>query len=452
MRLIRLKIQRPILLASLLLILFSDKAFCGPYLNSAHGNSTYGVKRDVSGFPGYATGLCAHCHEQHAGIGGAEPVPIGGTPSKYLLFYDNYLTQTDGFCFKCHKDVDSYQSGSNIVNRSYSYRAGGWVNDTVNDILESFSFTSPDSSHSLDDIKTFFTGKWGYTANSNPCNACHNPHAAQGDPPNAPNSFKSAVSRGWPVSRPSAHSYNNNTWTLWGNDAVEKMNNYTAGYQAPYRFDSSTTYEPDGSTTQDGSNLTDYVTFCTDCHNDVNTIYSTALGRNLYQFNWTAVNPEKHGKRDADGAISLDNPYSSVIGKVLNCTDCHEPHGSHNQVLIREEVNGAILAGAIGTITSTDCTAQYTDTDIEMSYLCNRCHKDDYEFDDTCGQNRYYKIHHDNASTDPPYNPIICGDCHATGAGTDCSSTWSSINCNCCHYHGSSVTDATNAPAGRKTF
>jgi hypothetical protein len=179
--------------------LYAASVDAGMYLDSAHGNSTYGVKRDATGFPtDYTRGLCAHCHEQHASIDGDEPAPTGG-PSDYTLFDDNYLNQTNGICFECHTDVSSYQTGGSLINRSYSFRAGGWTADTVNDILEAFSFSSPGTSHKLDDIKTFITGKWGYTDDSNPCNACHNPHAAQGDPLGAPNSAKSSGSRGYPV-------------------------------------------------------------------------------------------------------------------------------------------------------------------------------------------------------------------------------------------------------------
>ncbi len=343
-------------------------AEAGKYFDSAHGNSSYGVNRSASGFPtDYTTGLCAHCHEQHASINDSEPGPSGGSPSKYELFYDNHVSQTDGICFECHKDAGSYQTSGMIVNRSYSYRAGGWTSDSVDDIEESFSFSSPDTSHSLDDISTFITGKWGYTVDSNPCAACHNPHAAQGDPANSANGVKTAATRGWVVSRPSLHSKDNNAWGLWGDILAEKMSQYT--YQAPYRFGSTTLYEPDGSTTQDGSNLADFVTLCTDCHDDVNTINSTSLGRNLNKFNW---NTEQHGGgAAADGCGDIKSPYQTAqCGTyVLSCTDCHEPHGSPNLFLIRKEVNGAEVTVDAGAAPGPDSRAN-----TEWMFLCERCH------------------------------------------------------------------------------
>jgi hypothetical protein len=408
-------------------ILYPDRANSGPYLDSAHGNTSYGVNRTSLSTFGYSRGNCAHCHEQHASIGGSEPNPTGG-PDKYALFYTNHISQTDNFCFKCHTELNSFQSGG-IVNRSYSYRAGGWTIDTLNDILEAFTNPPSISSHNLGNIRTFITGKWNYTADSNPCAACHNPHRAQRDPHTSGN-------RGWPISRPSQHSTDNNAWGLWGDDSTERMSNYTANYQAPYRYNSTTTYEPDGSATTNGSNLTDYVTFCTDCHNTSNIIYSTTLGRNLRTIDW---NTEKHGKGGADGAVSLNSPYSSTLdNKVLSCLDCHEPHGAPNVTLIRKEVNGGTLGGTVTTIAQTDCSFPY-DTNKEIAYLCDRCHKDDYEFTTDCYENCYYIIHHSSASGDPFYTGGMCGSCHS-GSGSGCTSSRSTQNCNCCHFHGSTYT------------
>ncbi len=330
----------------ILLLVFCPAANAGEYLDSAHGNSSFGVARTDSKLATYSRGNCSHCHEPHMSIEGGEPAPASGTPSAYTLFSPNHVNQTDNFCFKCHTDTNSVQTGG-LINRSYSYRAGDWSADTVNDIQEAFSLTS---SHSLDDISTFITGKWGYTANSNPCAACHNPHAVQGDPANAMSAAKSNSSRGYPVSRPSAHAALD-TWGLWGDDYTgpgagngERMNNYAASqtYQAPYRFGPTTTnYEPDGSTTtSDGSNLTDFVTFCTDCHNATDTIVSTALARNVRNFDWSL---EKHGQGAASNDTGTDfkAPYqeTSAGQYVLSCTDCHEPHGSPNSMLTRRAVN-----------------------------------------------------------------------------------------------------------------
>ena len=85
----------------LCLMLYPEKATSGPYLDSVHGSSSYGVNRTSLSAFGYSKGNCAHCHEQHALIGGSEPNPTGG-PDKYVLFFINHINQTDNFFFKFH--------------------------------------------------------------------------------------------------------------------------------------------------------------------------------------------------------------------------------------------------------------------------------------------------------------------------------------------------------------
>ncbi len=450
---LRILLQALVFLA-LFAVFYVKSVDAGPYLNSAHGSSSYGVKRSAADYnppasdPNYTKGLCGHCHEQHNSIDGTEPAPVPG-PENYTLFYDNYVSQTDDFCFQCHTSAGSHQATA-FNNYNYSYKAGGDTAITCPvSILSAFSFinetgspvsncsSTVGSSHKLTDIKTFITGKWGFTADSNPCAACHNPHSAQRDP-------HTSGSRGWPVSLPSLHnSKDNNAWGLWGDVAAERMNNYTLSYQSPYRYNSTVIYEPDGSATQDGSNLTDYVTFCTDCHNTTNTIYSTTLGRNLRTIDW---NNEKHGKGNADVSLCGDAPYpsgASGLGKVLSCTDCHEPHGSPNVFLTREEVNGGALAGSIGAFSTTN-----------WQYLCDKCHNDDLEIDGGCQADHYYITHHSNqgCNTDRPYTPNMCGTCHSSGGGTGCTSSWNKKVCTDCHYHGSSVTNADYSPTTRRTF
>jgi len=375
---------------AILIFLVGGVSYAGTYLDSAHGNSTYGVDRTST--TQYATGHCAHCHEQHASIGGDEPSPDSPAgPDDYLLFSDNHTSQTVNFCFDCHRGPTGGYQTEGLVNRSYSYRAGGWTGDTLDDILEAFTYGPPtssttSSSHKLDDIKTFITGKWGYTANSNPCIACHNPHAAQGDPANLPNSAKTtSTTRGWPVTLPSKHGSLVATDILWGDGSGEKMSYYSSYYQAPYRSGSSSAYEPDGSTTTtDGTNLTDYVTFCTDCHHYSPTPVSTRLNNtNLKDINWSATG-DYHGKKDGVGEKKA--PYTAAINYVLACTDCHEPHGSPNYCyLIRKEVNG-------GTTNFSGDTRAAWDS--------------------------------------------LCIQCHASKLATYCSGDDGSELCSVCHYHG----------------
>ena len=348
-------------------ILFPNRASSGPYLDSAHGNTTYGVNRTSLSSFNYSIGNCAHCHEQHASIGGAEPAPNSPAgPDLYLLFKDLWITpiQSNVICFGCHIEVGSYQSMFQRINYSYSYWKGGDTTLTCPDsIYKSFQFVNNNgasqsncgstvgSSHRLGDFAPL-AGKWGFSRNTtaiNPCSACHNPHKAQKE---------------FPCSRPSAHT-NIYAWEVWGDGSSERMSNKAASlggtYCAPYRHNSTTTREPDGCSApptdcstgcSNGSNLADYVSLCTDCHNSTNIINSTRLGRNLYRINW-ATGGDFHGGRqriDNGGDFSKAGEYGDVVDPyksggmfnyVLSCTDCHEPHGSPNEFLLRRTVNGS---------------------------------------------------------------------------------------------------------------
>ncbi|NTV12511.1 MAG: hypothetical protein HGA96_01035 [Desulfobulbaceae bacterium] len=404
--------------AAILVLYYPNAAGAGAYLNSAHGNSTYGVSRvSTSTSPiVYARGNCAHCHEQHASINGNEPAPDGNAPSANLLFSDNYVSQTDGFCLKCHTDSGSVQSGGGIVNRSYSYRAGRWTADLLNDVREAFAYISTPpasypshSSHDLASIRAFISNPvraaaWNYNILSNPCAACHNPHVAQGDPANAANGTKTG-SGGWMLTRPSQHATMSPV-NLWGDVATEKLSFYTGLYQAPNRF-GGVGYEPDGSATTDGSNLTDFNTFCMDCHSTTNTVNSITLGRDLIKIDWSGGPPgDLHGQATRATA-QLTTPYTNNSSYVLACTDCHEPHGSPNIFLIRAEVNNGTVAvdGAAQAVSSS-----------QWASLCERCHGNPVAIGAS---------HHAIAGAEP------CATCHPSGAFATCTN---------CHYHGSSAT------------
>jgi hypothetical protein len=327
------------------------------YTISAHGNTSYGVNRTSIAAFGYSIGNCAHCHEQHASIGGTEPAPTGSAPLSYELFYTgpSPVQQTTFFCEYCHMDPNDPNQVQISMPYQYNYSriAGGDNNTCPTNIRWAFGFindncsgtrsncgSSVGSSHCLKDIVTFLAGKWGFSGGGiDPCSGCHNPHRTQRDFSSPPQSFvwTNGVSS---LSRPSTHSKDNNIWTLWGDDSGERMSNYY--YQAPYRFNSTTTYEPDDSGSDGSGNASrnvDSVALCTDCHNATNTITSSVLVTTLRKIDW---NYEIHGTAYQVCCDYGDKkaPYSDATNYVLSCLDCHEPHGSPNQYLLREEVNG----------------------------------------------------------------------------------------------------------------
>ncbi len=405
-----------IFLVCLMAILFPGRALCGPYINCAHGDSSTGVYRSGMDTKGYARGNCAHCHEQHASVDGNEPSPSSGNPSPFALFLDpfsgattNPYSQTDNFCFACHIGTGSYQVGGGIINYQYSNVFGGYPTHEASDILGAFNLSS--SYHNLYDIRRFASTKFSFfTSESDPCVACHNPHL---------------VRRNWAhptdptytvISRPTDHE------SLWGDDLNERMSKYNT-YRAPYYYGSTTTYEPAGTSINDGSLTPDYNSFCLDCHQyQVPTTQSTSKNPNtpsgyLTAIDWSSTG-DMHGERarlfkvdGSDSTIyrsdpsqppgSIKAPYNVApvqSNYVLSCLDCHEPHGTffNSSYLLRREVNGDVVpySGPPGGEV------------VYQQRFCERCHTWNH-----CG------------------GPNGCFTCHYHGArNRGCAGPWSGPN------------------------
>lgn len=411
--------MRPLALCVFLCVVLVDSiGWAGGYEDSVHADPSNGVYREDLGNLGYARGNCAHCHEMHSSLTGLEPSPASGSPSPFSLFAPNYsaspahpYSEADNFCFYCHNDTGSAQQ---VTNEDFSKVFG--CSTAPNGVLSILDAFNQRSYHNLSDIRQFILTNnldfpW-YYEDSNPCDACHNPHLVRRNLQYPADPAKSVLSK------PSDH------FNLLGVSSLERMSRYP--YTAPYC--SGTSREPAGQGQGDGSDMPDYVGYCTACHNLAYTISSSNpdLGaRNLYQIDWSSSG-DKHGARNADNGVDIEAPYSSTGGYVLSCMDCHEPHGAPNLALIRRRVNGGDL---YGEITAFDTNA--------WGYLCTRCHKDDAD----AGIGDHYKwkyIHHE--SPDAPYpNPKQCCQCHGSDGGMGGGGGMGGkppINCNNCHFHG----------------
>ena len=424
------------------------------YTNSAHGSSAdtgnYGVLRTST--DQYVRGHCAHCHEQHASINGTEPTPNATTtpsdagPDKFCLLGNNFNTeatvapydQDDNACFWCHTN-SGYVQDNLIVNNNYAATFGGATAVTTG-IMQAFNSTSY---HNLKNVIDYADsiGTWPFTADSNPCSACHNVHVAKRNKANQGNPAYTAISK------PSVHD------SLWGDDTDpnERMTIYGTDYQPPYDAD-DTNLEPDGAGTDratQAGKTPDYNAFCLDCHQNEVPSSKTSMNPSTTSGYLTAIawSSEKHGTADANGDIRVEAPYTpgTGVGYVLSCLDCHEPHGSPNDFLLRNSVNGGTLSGTVSTGLK------------DYGYLCTRCHIDDYDTGHTYGvANRWESVHH--CATDYPYYQGSCSgaDCHPGGGakivcGTKTSGPPVAHICSDCHYHGSSKF-ANTAPTPRVTF
>lgn len=405
-------------------------SMAGQYLDSAHGSSVFGVNRSATSgkLDGFATGNCTHCHETHASIDGAEPAPVGG-PASHTLFAESFnpartvspYLESDNLCFYCHSQI----TGQQVINQDYSTTFGGGADGSgPQSILDAFNLASY---HNLYDIWNYMKSSPDYAAwfakIGNPCSACHNSHLAK-------RNWDSGQT-GFPLL--SAISVPGNSGSLWGEEQL--MSAYF-GYEAPYAL--SDTLEPDGFGTSNGSNTPDYVGFCTSCHDQDNTMFSTTLNRDLKKINWGQISlyPDKHGALARNGTDHFREPYlsSSAIQNnfFLSCLDCHEAHGSENSMLVRRRINGEDLEGIIDSL----------DT---MGYVCRRCHTDDLAAAAGTGSaNRWEYIHH--LAADAPYSESICTDCHDAADGS------TPVACGNCHGHGMDDSWAGVRSTARKTF
>jgi hypothetical protein len=357
-----------IVVAALLYVLScGNVAIADTYADSAHGSAAYGVNRPSADHP---TGDCAHCHD-------SLDDSICGV-NQYMLFFGTQ-TACDQICFECHGA--SYASEQQINNYPYGILFGGFSTLYFESILHQFCsdqthHTNCGSRHSLTQIWSVIkdnTLDWGFSANPNPCSACHNPHLSQRigstqyRPPYDPTKS--------PITRPSERY--NNPLNLWGDDASERIDQYagqfTDGeYQAPYygSFESGL-FEPAGDATSDGSNLPDYVTFCLDCHQYAQ--YDPERGKNVKAINYAM---ERHGGYPSNTCTNmgfaegdLRAPYVDVPNSnyVLSCLDCHEPHGTLNRMhLIRRVINGQVIPA--------NDTAGGCEESPDFAEICLPCH------------------------------------------------------------------------------
>jgi len=326
------------------------------YTDSAHGNDSSGVNRSTAtceNWPGgqCVTGSCAHCHDTF------DPTICGNDPNGLMLFAPNDnptpTPQSDNFCFQCHDSASSVRA---VTNYSYSRTFGGGSSTTPDDIKDAFNLTGDyASSHNLSDVLSHAVGRAiGFTSDTNPCLVCHDHHAAQ---QNYPVTLSGLGGVKTAIRRPA--DYGTSPTNLWGDEYEatsgynERMIDITSNYQAPYYVGGSN-YEPANDGTTDGSNLPNFKNFCTiQCHGRQD-VYSTERSRNLIQINWAnQYLGDQHGKAHLSGNWDGDlfliqggytvAPYEDPdenYNYVLCCTDCHEPHGSPNEWLLRTSVNG----------------------------------------------------------------------------------------------------------------
>jgi hypothetical protein len=316
------------------------------YADSAMGNPSYGVHRLGAE---HAPGDCAHCHERFDNS-------VCGV-NNYSLFCDDWVSQDDLLCIRCHSDSTDPQQ---VHNDTYSVNFGGGPSlpeyDTVYE-----QYNDAVGEHDLGAIRDLIGNDaydWGFGSDPDPCVACHAPHIAQRSVPIIIEEEKLNTA----IRRPSHYKSTNPADRRWGDDAGERMSDYVAQfpnavYQAPYYgVYESGHYEPSGhASPDDGSDMPDYVTFCLDCH-------QYAIG-SLPAVDW--ANVAHGGLPPRVGVYAFKEPYDTgTYNYVLSCLDCHEPHGGPGP---NREGIGRIRGWVNGQVTYPPTSGNY-DT------FCYTCH------------------------------------------------------------------------------
>ena len=377
------------------------------HADSAHGNESYGVNRSSAE---YEIGDCAHCHDTFNDTTCGE--------NQFMLFVPLYTSQSNNVCLWCHIEPESqFQQQIDMPQQWPLARKFGGATPIAcpDNIRNAFMFideagnprsdhcyVSTGSAHHLPTVRSFLQNiapdEWGFgniLDNINPCEACHNPHKAQRH--NYPVDSKGTS----PISLPSTHG---GTWDVYGAKTTERMDRYSSAYyQAPYCWESISTYEPCGQTysgPSDGSNMPDIAWLCYTCHNPEPEFDCQIVSdqRNTFTGSYLSIyirNPNyvtsPHGLLDPPSSDSQSRkpPYNVNRNYILACTDCHEPHGSRNRMLIRRQVNGGDIADVV---TFTD----WRDRSHWIS-LCQRCHTKDFNTH-AAGSNCYMcHMHYHNA-------------------------------------------------------
>ena len=137
-------------------IIFSAHGDCmaGEYLLSAHGKA---VQRP--NMTSYAVGNCAHCHEQHASVGGSEPTPNDPAGPDLYLGAGN----EEDLCYACH-DTTPVGTAPDIQTDIASPGNFGHLAQNYLGIHR--------TEETLDDISQ------GSAKKHIECTDCHNPHLA----------------------------------------------------------------------------------------------------------------------------------------------------------------------------------------------------------------------------------------------------------------------------------
>ncbi|MDH5523945.1 MAG: cytochrome c3 family protein [Desulfobulbaceae bacterium] len=312
-------------------------AHAGDYRNSSHGNN---VSRARTADKGYATGNCAHCHEQHASIERST-----ATPNPALTF-----ATEEALCSTCHQTIQT------AINKPYSHPIDNLIYEDLHTIgkMEAGQNGAP------------FSGNNRHVE----CADCHEPHTAQADSH---------------VHEPGTIHGNEVSGVLKGTWGVEPSS-YPVSWAPPTNF---TELKP----------ATKEYQICFKCHSyyalqDSDGITGITPGPSgatvtdqSMEFN--PNNASFHPVVQALGSNALSDPeriaapWQNIGDQTMYCSDCHGddtgyatagPHGSNNRYMLKGEG-----ASAVSWPTKADGVTLWRLSDATSSeasqIYCNLCHE-----------------------------------------------------------------------------
>ncbi|MBU0484595.1 MAG: cytochrome c3 family protein [Proteobacteria bacterium] len=346
--------------------IFAGDLFAGLYLDSGHGGSNVGGQ-GVIRLVGYAAGNCAHCHEQHASIGGSEPVPNDSKASERLLFSDLKTSGYDDndFCLYCHGGTIGFSNGEDDIAAQFS-KAPNLQHD-------------PGTNKSLNLVNGPVT-----------CLKCHNPHVAQSSPPT--NTHDEAVD-GNLVTGPGSTVVSG---------ALQGVSGVSASWVVPTAPDPGAE-NLSNPTYTDIDPITMEYELCLKCHSTEESASPnplTPLGGqfnpNNYATHPIATTAWKNTWLVTNAGSGMKAPWNTAVDQSMYCSDCHGSDGSGSPAVGPHGSTNAYILKAVGPGVSYD-------------NLCVSCHNTLAAGGTSWGGGA---TGHHNPQHQEPINPLGCVACH----------------------------------------
>jgi len=310
-------------------------AAAGTYKSSAHGSNTTGLYRNAGGVNwlnapySYSRGNCAHCHEEHASMGGAEGIPPAaatGSPSVYLGF-----SVEENLCFGCHNVAVPVGSATDKIKTDTDKAYGHGTGTTLNILGISARHRANETS---------VTGV--STSAHVECTDCHNPHVARTGNHTAAGVNGNAITGPSPLEGVSGVDFSPypSTWanvTSWSAAGATAYATATKEYRICFKCHASSnsnTDDWDGNPA--GANAAKEWT-------DVGLEFNPA-NASFHPIITGIANSTSAWKAGAIAAAKLVAPWNANGGlgtQTMYCSDCHKsdsavagPHGSATKWLL----------------------------------------------------------------------------------------------------------------------